>query len=87
LSFSAARAPIPALPRLLLSGAWHTLLLFFIVLGGLIVFFFILWEIAAHMCGHRLRTMIAIAVRKGDLASITAKAREYVAEVAAARRP
>jgi hypothetical protein len=49
LSFSAARAPIPALPRLLLSGAWHTLLLFFIVLGGLIVFFFILWEIAAHM--------------------------------------
>jgi hypothetical protein len=49
LSLSAARAPIPPLPRLLLAGAWHTLLLFFIVLGGLIVFFFILWEIAAHM--------------------------------------
>ncbi|HYS55414.1 MAG TPA: hypothetical protein VER58_16775 [Thermoanaerobaculia bacterium] len=47
--FAGERAAMPSLTRLVARGAWSTFILFWIVVAGFVLFFWIIWQIAARM--------------------------------------
>lgn len=48
-AFTGERAAVPSLTRLFARGVWSTFVLFWIVVAGFILFFFIIWQIASRL--------------------------------------